>query len=89
MSYGHECAGQISNYCSTAAPTLANADTPTANRKVFDKTPFTCNDGYSTSDTSSNKSPYYQCLPGTTTTGTWSNVVYSCVGTRAHFISLY
>lgn len=55
---------------------LANANTPTANTGVFDQTQFTCNHGYSTSDTLSENKLYYQCLPGSSTIGTWSNVVY-------------
>lgn len=72
----------IASYCSTTPPTLANANTPAANTGVFATTSFTCAHGYSTSDSLGGSSPYYQCLPGSATTGTWSNVVYSCIGAR-------
>lgn len=67
----------MGSYCdSSTAPTLLNANVPTAQTTIDASTNFTCIAGYSS--TGGNTLPYYLCAHNTNTTGLWSSVTYSC-----------
>lgn len=70
---------EIAIYCSSTAPTITNANAPTPVTTVFSLTSFTCSAGYQSSGGAT--APYYQCLPGTSATGVWSNPSYTCIRT--------
>lgn len=69
---------EIVAYCAAgSAPTLANANTPAPQTKIYATTQFTCNYGYASDGGAT--LPYYQCLANTSTTGQWSAVTYGCI----------
>ena len=64
----------IANYCSQAAPILANANSSIPNgRYVNATTSFTCNVGYMSSGS---VAPYYICKPYNASSGYWQVVNY-------------
>ena len=64
------------NYCSSAPPTLSNANyPPPAGRYLYNSTYYTCNDAYESSTNST--SPLYQCSPYLQEFGVWKQS-FSC-----------
>ena len=67
------------SYCNTSsAPTIANANNPTPQTYLYAITTFTCDAAYESTGYQNSASPYYVCLPGSSSTGVWSPVTYGC-----------
>ena len=77
----------IPTYCDPAsAPTLSNANTTIVNRYVYNRTYFTCDQGFISDSVAEN--PYFVCLPSTPTSGIWSVVNHTCVSKSSTIVKI-
>lgn len=66
-------------YCTGTPPACSNSLALTPVQTLGAKNYYTCANGYASSSGVSN--PYFTCNSNTATSGVWSGLTYSCVGT--------